>query len=134
VALPVSILVLLLAKGYFEEAKKFNYYNTIFKEETISTGKIESAIMLKNGQHSNNDIVITSCMEYGIGIYGQDINPLSVLLVQSKTDCYNTDALTLALSSMLCAKTRIALLCTERSLKTLCNSTEKPMGPLLPAA
>ena len=40
-------------------------------------------------------------MEYGIGIYGQDINPLSVLLVQSKTDCYDTDALTLALSSML---------------------------------
>ena len=44
---------------------------------------------------------LLSCMEYGIGIYGQDINPLSVLLVQSKTDCYDTDALTLALSSML---------------------------------
>lgn len=66
VALPVNVLELLVAKGYFDEAKKFNYYNTIFKEETISTGKIESAIMLKNGQHSNNDIVITSCMEYGI--------------------------------------------------------------------
>lgn len=28
---------------------------------------------------------LMSCMEYGLGIYGQDINPLSVLLVEAKT-------------------------------------------------
>lgn len=28
---------------------------------------------------------LMSCMEYGLGVYGQDINPLSVLLVEAKT-------------------------------------------------
>ena len=28
---------------------------------------------------------LMSCMEYGLGLYGQDINPLSVLLVKAKT-------------------------------------------------
>ena len=28
---------------------------------------------------------LMSCMEYGLGVYGQDINPLAVLLVEAKT-------------------------------------------------
>ena len=34
---------------------------------------------------------LLSCMEYGIGVYGQDINPLAVLIVNAKTTNYNID-------------------------------------------
>lgn len=36
---------------------------------------------------------LLSCMEYGIGVFGQDINPMAVLLVNAKTASYNIDNL-----------------------------------------
>ena len=36
---------------------------------------------------------LMSCMEYGFGVYGQDINPLAVLIAKAKTSSFDVDSL-----------------------------------------
>ena len=48
---------------------------------------------------------LMSCMEYGLGIFGQDINPLAVLIAQAKISSFNTELITDSLNElMLCIK------------------------------
>ena len=66
VATPVSVLELLIEKGYVDFVKKLNDFNIQFKAETISNGIITAALMKKDGKSSEDDIFIASCIEYGI--------------------------------------------------------------------
>ena len=66
VALPVSVISLLIEKGYLSEATKINEYNAMFKAEMVSSGLIKSKFLEKEGKASKKEIYITSCLEYGI--------------------------------------------------------------------
>lgn len=43
---------------------------------------------------------LMSCMEFGMDVYGQDINPFAVLLTQSKTCFYDINELTNSLQRL----------------------------------
>ena len=52
---------------------------------------------------------LMSCMEYGLGVFGQDINPLAVLIAQAKISSFNTELITDSLNElMLCIKKDIS--------------------------
>lgn len=44
---------------------------------------------------------LMSCMEYGLGIYGQDINPLAVLIAQAKISCFNIELIKNSLNELM---------------------------------
>lgn len=44
---------------------------------------------------------LMSCMEYGLGIYGQDINPLAVLIAQAKVSSFNIELITNSLNVLI---------------------------------
>ena len=44
---------------------------------------------------------LMSCMEYGLGIFGQDINPLAVLIAQAKISSFNTELITDSLNELM---------------------------------
>jgi DNA (cytosine-5-)-methyltransferase len=56
--------------------------------EALSKALPKNAIAMDPYMGSGTSLM--SCMEYGIGIYGQDINPLAVLIVNAKISSYNT--------------------------------------------
>ncbi|WP_298034236.1 hypothetical protein [uncultured Alistipes sp.] len=56
--------------------------------EALSEALPKNAIAMDPYMGSGTSLM--SCMEYGIGIYGQDINPLAVLIVNAKISSYNT--------------------------------------------
>lgn len=43
---------------------------------------------------------LLSCMEYGLGVFGQDINPFAVLLSKAKATCYDLDGFKKAFQSI----------------------------------
>lgn len=43
---------------------------------------------------------LLSCMEYGLGVFGQDINPFAVLLSKAKATCYDLDGFIKAFQSI----------------------------------
>lgn len=43
---------------------------------------------------------LLSCMEYGLGVFGQDINPFAVLLSKAKATCYDLDGFEKAFQSI----------------------------------
>ena len=44
---------------------------------------------------------LMSCMEYGLGIYGQDINPLAVLIAQAKISSFDIELITNTLEELM---------------------------------
>lgn len=44
---------------------------------------------------------LLSCMEFGYNVFGQDINPLSVLIVKAKTTTYDIEALKVSFSQLV---------------------------------
>ncbi len=44
---------------------------------------------------------LMSCMEYGLGIYGQDINPLAVLIAQAKVSSFDLELITNRLNTLI---------------------------------
>lgn len=44
---------------------------------------------------------LMSCMEYGLGIYGQDINPLAVLIAQAKVSSFDVELITTRLDALI---------------------------------
>lgn len=71
--------------------------------ETILEELPQNAIAIDPYMGSATSLM--SCMEYGLGIFGQDINPLAVLIAQAKISSFNTEQITDSLNElMLCIK------------------------------
>ena len=66
IAVPVAIIESLLDSGDIENAKILNNFNKLFKAEFVADGTINAECMKKDGKASEDDIFITSCMEFGI--------------------------------------------------------------------
>ena len=59
--------------------------------EAISEALPKDALAIDPYMGSGTSLL--SCMEYGLGVFGQDINPMAVLLVNAKTSCYDVNAI-----------------------------------------
>ncbi len=66
VAVPTNIIETLLNKGIIDVAIKLNNFNKLFGSEYVTDGIIDSVKMKLDGKSTDDDIFITSCMEFGI--------------------------------------------------------------------
>lgn len=67
--------------------------------EAISESLPENAMAIDPYMGSATSLM--SCMEYGLGIYGQDINPLAVLIGKAKISSFDVDLLAKSLKELI---------------------------------
>lgn len=94
-----------------EEADRSENMHRLFMYPAMMVPATQSAMIeaMTHVLHSNSLAVdpfmgsgtsLLSCMEYGLGVFGQDINPFAVLLSKAKVTCYDLDGFKKAFQSI----------------------------------